>query len=203
MSQTQDRYTFRFVPFLATKSAWDNRPFREFYDMGDFKRALLKYELENKHTQMMGLIRFKKGTVSKYLDGTEGRTHDDRKWWELGYTSCPGQCCFLPYDPRWYSWKPAPEGSSEEVVAAAAAELKAISDEMKQIQETNYQKHLANPKPMPKFKRKSIPPIREWQEFRRIKGPGGLVEQIELIANFEDVEKISLTNLGWFYIEKV
>jgi len=194
-------YNFRFIPQLPTKEAFENRPFNEIRGREWFMQRLLDYEKANPSKKMEGLIRFRPGVASKYYDGTEAHTYDDRKWWELGYTSCSGQCCFAPpYEPL-IKWKPVPDDATEEEKAANKAELAAIFKEVDRIAEANYAKHVANPRPMPKFRRKTIAPKREWQEFRRIKGPGGLNDQLKQIDNFQDVVSISFTGLGWFYAE--
>lgn len=194
-------YNFRYVPSSPTKEAFDSRPFNEIRGVASFMERLLQYEKDHPHMQIEGWIRFREGVSSKYCDGTEAKQYDDRKWYELGYTSCSGQCCFSIPCPRLLAWKPAPEDASQEEKDAADAELKALWAETNRITEMNYAKHLANPKPMPKFKRKSIPPKREWQEFRRVKGPGGMNDQIKQIDNFQDVKIIHFKGMGWFYVE--
>jgi hypothetical protein len=78
--------------------------------------------------------------------------------------------------------------------------LSAIIKEHEAVVAANYAKHLANPRPMPKFKRQPMPIKREWQEFKRIKGPGGFIEQFGLIKDKTTIRSIFLVNHGTFYI---
>jgi hypothetical protein len=199
--QEKQEFKFRFVSLHPSKEAFANRPFNEFSSISHFIEKLLEYELANPKKNMTGLIRFKPGIASKYYDGTEAEPYDTRKWWELGYTSCSGQCCFSIPNERMSKWKFPPDNAPEEVKAAKKAEWKEICEEMERSKAENYAKHLAKPNPMPKFKRQSLPPVREWQGFRRIKGPGGLADQIKQIENFSDVHCITFHEIGWFSID--
>jgi hypothetical protein len=195
------QYNFRYVPSSPTKEAFDNRPFNEIRGLEAFMERLRQYEKDHPFTQMEGYIRFRPGVSSKYYDGTEASTYDDRKWYELGYTSCSGQCCFSIPNPKLLAWRPSPDDATEEMKAANNAELHELWKETERVTEANYAKHLANPKPMPKFKRKTIAPKREWQEFRRVKGPGGMIDQLKQIDNFQDINLIHFKGMGWFYVE--
>ena len=44
---------------------------------------------------------------------------------------------------------------------------------------------------------------KKWQEFRRVRGPGGLEEQFAEIKNKVGVEKIWLKDYGWFGVSVV
>lgn len=203
MSKPAVVYNFRYVPSSPTKEAFDSRPFNEIKGLMAFMERLLQYETSHPFTQMEGYIRFRPGVSSKYLDGTEAKEYDTRKWYELGYTSCSGQCCFSIPNPRLSAWKSSPEDATEEEKAANDAELKDIWKEITRDTDANYAKHLAHPKPMPKFKRKTIQPKREWQEFRRVKGPGGMIDQLKQIDNFQDINLIHFKGMGWFYVEPI
>jgi hypothetical protein len=194
-------YTFRYVTSLPTKEAFERRPFDTITGLNTFMEKLLQYEKANPYRQLEGWIRFSPGVSSKYYDGTEPAQYDTRKWYELGYTSCPGECCFSIPNPRLSAWKALPEDATVEEKAANDAELADIWEETKRVTQENYARHKANPRPMPKFKRKVIPPKRSWQEFRRIKGPGGMNEQLKQIDNFQDVQMIHFKDMGWFYVE--
>lgn len=179
---------FVFIPKLPTAEAWEKRAFRDCYGEDSLFSALKAKDFgEN----LKGYIHFKEGIKSQYKDGTEGRTYDTRKWWELGYTSCANKCCFAPPNERLIHWK---EEDGKEA-------LTAIMKEYREICEANYAKHLAKPRPMPKFKRQSLPIKREWQEFKRIQGPGGFIEQYELIEDKSTILSIRFIDYGHFRIE--
>jgi hypothetical protein len=159
----------------------------EYWDEGDFFSALKAKDFAD---NMKGYIYFREGIVSQYKDGTEGHTYDTRKWWELGYTSCANKCCFVPPNTKLIHWK---ETDGQET-------LSAIINEHTEFVSANQAKHMANPRPMPKFKRQCLPLKREWQEFKRINGPGGFIEQYGLIKDKTTIRSIFMVNHGTFYI---
>jgi len=172
---------FQFVPNLPTKEAWDSKVFKTDYWGVDALFSDLK--ARDYGDDLRGYIYFKEGIVSDYKDGTEGHTYDTRKWWELGYTSCSNRCCFAPPNTKLIQWT-AEDGQEA---------LSAIMKENAELVSANYAKHIANPRPMPKFKR-------EWQEFKRIQGPGGFIDQFGLIKDKATIRCIFLINHGTFYI---
>ncbi len=179
---------FQFVPRLPTKEAWESKAFKtDYWGEQDFLSALISKDSSD---NMKGYIYFREGIVSEYKDGTEGHTYDTRKWWELGYTCCANRCCFSPPNTKLMEWK---EEDGREA-------LSAIMKEHETVVAANHAKHLANPRPMPKFKRTALPIKREWQEFKRIKGPGGFIEQYGLIKDKGTIRTIFLLNHGNFYI---
>jgi hypothetical protein len=192
------RVNFRFIPRLPTAEAYDQRPFKQDFRGADaLIYALKQYEQKKPNKAVQGIIHLKKGIVSKYLDGTELPVYDERKWWELGYTTCPNKCCFMKPNERFNKYKLPPDHSSAE----AKAERLEIIAEILEDAEANFAAHNEHPRPMPKFKKRSVPPTREWQEFKRIAGPGGFEEQLKLLGNLADVDTISLTGVGHFFLE--
>jgi len=179
---------FVFIPRLPTKAAYESKAFKDYYGEWSFLDALQAKDFSD---NMKGYIYFKEGVKSDYRDGTEGQMYDKRKWWELGYTSCAMKCCFTPPNEKLIHWK---EEDGQEALSEIIKEYEKICAE-------NYAKHLAMPRPMPKFKRLPLPVEREWQEFKRISGPGGFIEQFNLIKDKSTIRSISFTNHGYFRIE--
>jgi hypothetical protein len=177
-----------FIPRLPTKEAYDNKAFNDYNCHNTLYKALLKRDFgEN----MKGYIYFKEGIKSQYRDGTEGKSYDKRKWWELGYTSCWDGCCTSPPNKKLIDWK----------VEDGQEALSLIVKEHTELCEKLYQRHLDDPKPMPKFKPQPIPINREWQEFKRISGPGGFIEQFELIKDKSTIKSLWFSEYGHFRIE--
>lgn len=180
---------FVFIPTLPTKEAWDNKAFKDCYGIDDFYYRLKAKDFGD---NLRGYIYFKEGFKSQYKDGTEPRQYDSRKWWELGYTSCSSRCCFAPPNEKLIKWS---ESDGQEA-------LQRIMKEHEELVALNYANHMKNPRPMPKFKPKPAAPVaREWQEFKRIQGPGGFIEQFDLITDKTTIRCICLIHHGSFRIE--
>lgn len=198
MSEQANSVKFRFITMQATAEAFEQCPFKmDFRGSNALIQALKQYEQKQPNKAVQGIIHLKKGIVSKYLDGTEASVLDDRKWWELGYTTCPNKCCFMKPNERFVNYELPPDHSSAEAVAERLDIITEILEEAA----ANFAAHNERPRPMPKFKKKCVPPTREWQEFKRITGPGGFEEQLKLLGNLADVDMISLTGVGYFFLE--
>lgn len=207
----ENRLTFNFVPLLPTAAAWDRRPFKHpVYSVGDLFTLLRNHESSLGFGRYLdGYIYFKKGYSSDYYDGSYNRKpYHEPKWWETSAKSCHKGCCKVApdnWDPetRTYGvqdWRKGFYGKGATWVWCSCQKEKREGGDAPISSEPCKGHPRSEPVPIKPLMITPAKSVSTYQEFRRIKGPGGAEEQFKEIKNKEGIAKVWLNNIGWWNV---